>query len=246
MTKVKILILDDDPAIRRLLERGLAGYGYSVIVTSSGQEALEIAARQSPDLILLDINLETFPDGLEVCRQLREWSKTPIIMLTVRDEKQMRLAALNAGADDYVTKPFDMEELEARIRAVLRRSAYESANSSSGEIHIHDLTIDLINRRVRLSGEEVHLTPKEYDLLKLLASNPGKVLTFRMLLEEVWGQVDSTRPEHNVRVYINTLRKKLKDDLATTTRPRYIFNEPGVGYRFADLQPVGAAVGNGE
>ena len=123
MTEVKILVLDDEPAIRKLLERGLAGYGYSVITTSSDQEALDIAARQSPDLILLDINLGAHPDGLDVCRQLRAWSKTPIIMLTVRDEKQMKLAALNAGADDYVTKPFDMEELEARIRAVLRRSA---------------------------------------------------------------------------------------------------------------------------
>jgi two-component system KDP operon response regulator KdpE len=235
MTKVKILVLDDEPAIRKLLERGLASYGYNVTATGDGDEALDIAARESPDIILLDINLETHPDGLEVCRRLREWSKTPIIMLTVRDEKQMKLAALNAGADDYVTKPFDMDELEARIRAVLRRSAFEGANSSSGEIHIHDLTIDLVNRRVRLNGDEVHLTPKEYDLLKLLATNPGKVLTFRTLLEEVWGPFDSARPEHNVRVYINTLRKKLKDDPATTRRPRYIFNEPGVGYRFADL-----------
>jgi two-component system KDP operon response regulator KdpE len=128
-----------------------------------------------------------------------------------------------------------MEELEARIRAVLRRSAFEGANSSTGEIHIHELTINLVNRRVMLGGGEIRLTPKEYDLLILLASNPGKVLTFRMLLERVWGQFDSARPEHNVRVYINTLRKKLKDDPATIIRPRYIFNEPGVGYRFADL-----------
>lgn len=240
MAKVKILIVDDEPSIRKLVERGLTSYEYNVVTTSNGQDALTIAARQSPDIILLDINLETYPDGLEVCRQLREWSKTPIIMLTVRDEKQMKLAALNAGADDYVTKPFDMDELEARIRAVLRRSAYEGANSSSGEIHVHDLTIDLVNRRVALGSDEVHLTPKEYDLLKLLATNPGKVLTFHILLEEVWGKFDSDKPKHNVRVYINTLRKKLKDDLATTIRPRYIFNEPGVGYRFADLESVDA------
>ncbi len=234
MIKVKILVLDDEPAIRMLLDRGLTGYGYNVIVTSTGQEALDIAAQKAPNIILLDINLETDPDGLEVCRQLRAWTKTPIIMLTVRDDKQVKLAALNAGADDYMTKPFDMEELEARIRAVLRRSTYEDANSSSGAIHIHDLIIDLVNRRVYLRGDEVHLTPKEYGLLRLLASNPGKVLTFRMLLAGVWGQLDSTKPEHNVRVYINTLRKKLKDDPTTTNRPRFIFNEPGVGYRFTD------------
>lgn len=235
MVKIKILIVDDEPAIRKLLERGLTGYGYNVIVTHDGQEALTLAARQSPDLILLDINLESDPDGLEVCRQLREWSKTPIIMLTVRDEKSIRLTALNVGADDYMTKPFDMEELEARIRAVLRRSAYEGTHSASGEIHIHDLVIDLINRRVSLGGEALHLTPKEYDLLKLLATHPGKVLTFRALLEEVWGTFDSVKSEHNVRVYINMLRKKLKDDPTNTIRPHYVFNEPGIGYRFTDL-----------
>jgi two-component system KDP operon response regulator KdpE len=242
MAKVTVLVVDDEPAIRKLLERGLTSYGYKVITTSTGQEALDIAARQSPTIILLDINLESSPDGVEVCKQLREWSKTPIIMLTVRDEKQMKLAALNAGADDYVTKPFDMEELEARIRAVLRRSAYEGAKSSSGVIHVHDLTIDLVNRRVALGGEEVHLTPKEYDLLKLLATNPGKVLTIGMLLHEVWGPFDSAKPEHNLRVYINTLRKKIKDDPTTTIKPRFIFNEPGIGYRFADLESAVRAV----
>jgi two-component system KDP operon response regulator KdpE len=235
MTKEMVLVVDDEPAIRKLVDRGLASYGYTVIATSTGQEALDMAARQSPDIILLDINLETRPDGIDVCRQLRQWSKTPVIMLTVRDEKQMKLAALNAGADDYVTKPFDMEELEARIRAVLRRSAYEGAKSPSGEIHVHGLVIDLLNRRVSLNGDEIHLTPKEYDLLRLLATNPGRVITFGTLLDEVWGQSDSARPEHNVRVYINTLRKKLKDDPATSMKPRYIFNEPGIGYRFADL-----------
>ncbi len=235
MTGLKILALDDEAAIRKLLERGLAGYGYRVITAGSGREALNMAAQQLPQLILLDVNLESDPDGLEVCRQLREWSKTPIIMLSVRDEKRTKLAALDAGADDYLTKPFDMEELEARIRAVLRRSAYEDSHAPSSEIHIHNLTIDLVNRRVRLEGDEVHLTPKEYDLLRVLAANPGKVLTFRALLEAVWGPSGSAKPEHNVRVNINTLRKKLKDDPATTIRPRFIFNEPGVGYRFTDL-----------
>jgi two-component system KDP operon response regulator KdpE len=235
MTKIKVLVVDDEPAIRKLLERGLSGYGYEITTTDNGREAFDIAVRQTPEIILLDINLETRPDGLEVCRQLREWSKIPIIMLTVRDEKQMKLTALNAGADDYITKPFDMEELEARIRAVLRRSAYEGANSSTGEIHIHDLAIDLINRRVTLMDEEVHLTPREYALLKVLATNAGKVITFKTLLQEVWGHINSVNPEHNVRVYVNTLRKKLKDDPSTVIRPRFIFNEPGIGYRFAGL-----------
>jgi two-component system KDP operon response regulator KdpE len=235
MPKVTVLVADDEPAIRKLVDRGLTSYGYNVIVTSNGQEALDIAARKAPNIILLDISLETRPDGLEVCQQIREWSKTPIIMLTVRDEKKMKLAALNAGADDYVTKPFDMDELEARIRAVLRRSAYEGAKSSSGEIQVGDLRIDFVNRRVWLKGDEVHLTRKEYGLLKVLASNPGRVITFQRLLEELWGKIGRAKPEHNVRVFINTLRKKLKDDPGTTIRPRFIFNESGVGYRFADL-----------
>ena len=235
MIKVKILAVDDDPAIRKLLERGLTDYGYTVILTGSGQEALAIAARQSPDIILLDINLQTHPDGVEVCRRLREWSKIPIIMLTVRDDKEMKLEALNAGADDYVIKPFDMEELEARIRAVLRRAAYERSDSASGEIHVRGLVINLVNRRVTLNGDEIHLTPKEYELLRLLATHPGRVLTFSTLVDEIWNGGNHVKPQHNVRVYINTLRKKLKDDPMTTIKPRFIFNEPSIGYRFTDL-----------
>ncbi|MEO8608197.1 MAG: response regulator transcription factor [Chloroflexota bacterium] len=234
MTKIKVLVADDEPAIRKLLERGLSSYGYEVTAVSNGTDALSSAARHNPHMILLDVSLQSEPNGLEVCRQLREWNKIPIIMLTVRDEKPIRLAALNAGADDYITKPFDMDELEARIRAVLRRGAMEAAQSPGGEIRIHELVIDLVNRRVTLGGEAVHLTPKEYDLLRLLASHAGRVLTFRTLLESVWGHMDSPNPEHNVRVYINTIRKKLKDDPANTHKPRYIYNEPGIGYRFAD------------
>ena len=240
MQKFKVLIVDDEPAIRKLLQRGLVGYGYHVDAAAGGQEALTIAAQAAPDIIVLDFNLGAAPDGLDVCQQLREWSKTPIIMLTVRDEKQARLAALNAGADDYVTKPFDMDELEARIRAILRRGAINETEMPDGEIHIHDLRVDLINRRVTLHGEDVHLTPKEYELLKLLITHPGKVLTFGLLLDEVWGHFDSAMPEHNVRVHINTLRNKDHDDLATTHKPRFIFNEPGIGYRFADIELASA------
>jgi len=236
MRKTSILVTDDDPAIQKLLNTGLTGYGYNVIAVSNGQETLDIVARKPPDMIVLDIHLESQPDGLEICRQIRECSKLPIIMLTAHDEKQMKLNALNAGADDYITKPFDLEELEARIRAVLRRSVYENTPSSLGAICIHDLTIDLINRRVALGSDEVHLTRKEYDLLKLLVINPGKVLSYEILLQQVWGVLDNPQREHNVRVYINMLRKKLKDDSATVIKPRYIFNEPGIGYRFADLE----------
>lgn len=235
MVKVKILIIDDEPAIRRLLERSLTGYGYAVLAADNPADALLMAKQQSPDLILLDISLNEGYEGLELCQKLRQWSKTPVIIVSVHDEKQVRLAAFNAGADDYVTKPFDMDELEARIRAVLRRGAYEASKSPSGEIRIDDLRIDLVNRRVTLDGSDIHLTPREFALLKLLASHPGRVLTFGMLLKEVWGQFNSARSEHNVRVYINTLRKKLRDDPSTTLKPRFIFNEPGVGYRFADL-----------
>lgn len=235
LAKVKVLVIDDEGAIRKLLQRGLTSYGYDVTTTDNGQTGLDIAARQSPDILLLDVNLNSRPDGLEVCQDLRQWSTTPVIMLTVRDEKQIKLAALNAGADDYVTKPFDMDELEARIRAVMRRTAYRGSESTSGEIAFQDLVIDLIKRRVTLGSEEVHLTPKEYDLLKLLVTNPGRVLTFDTLLEKVWGEINGVRSDHNVRVYVNTLRKKLKDDPSSTHKPRFIFNEPGIGYRFADL-----------
>jgi two-component system KDP operon response regulator KdpE len=233
-TKTKVLVVDDELAIRKLVERGLSNYGYDVVTISNGTDALSIAARQNPHMILLDVSLQSQPDGLVVCRQVREWNKTPIIMLTVHDEKPIRLAALNAGADDYITKPFDMDELEARIRAVLRRSAMEATQAPGSEIRIHDLVIDLEYRRVTVGGEYVHLTPKEYELLRLLANHAGRVLTFRVLLEEVWGEIDSPNPEHSVRVCINSIRKKLRDDPANTRRPRYIYNEPGVGYRFAD------------
>ncbi len=235
MTKTRVLVVEDEAAIRKLLQRGLESYGYDVAVAENGQDGLHNVERNTPDIILLDINLGTRPDGLEVCQQIREWSKTPIIMLSVREEKQIKLAALNAGADDYITKPFDMEELEARMRAVLRRSAYEGANSASGEIHVHDLKIDLMRRRVLLKDEEIHLTPKEYDLLRILATNPGKVITFNVLLYKVWGHLSVASPNHHIRVYVNTLRKKLRDDPTSTTKPRFIFNEPGIGYRFADL-----------
>lgn len=233
--KTQVLVVDDEMAIRRLLEHGLSVYGYHVTAVSNGSEGLAATARLKPDIIILDVSLQSEPNGLDVCRQLRSMTSTPIIMLTVRDEKPIRLAAFNEGADDYITKPFDMDELDARISAVLRRSAIEETHSTSGEIHVHDLLIDLVKRQVMVGGLPIHLTPKEYELLRLLSTNAGRVITFGTILEKIWGEMDSPRPEHNVRVYINMLRKKLNDDPTNSQTPHYIYSEPGVGYRFTEL-----------
>jgi two-component system KDP operon response regulator KdpE len=236
MNKAHILVVDDESQIQKLLRIGLTGFGYSVTIAYDGKTALDEVMRRKPDIIILDINLGTSPDGLEVAKELREWTTVPIIMLTVNDHKLIRLAALNAGADDYITKPFDMEELEARIRAVLRRTASSSNNTIDGTIQIHDLTVDLVKKRVLLKGEDIHLTPTEYKLLCALATQPGKVLTFKTLIQTIRGKTPNPDPEHYIRVYINTLRKKLKDNTANTPRPLYIFSEPGIGYRFADTE----------
>ncbi len=230
---MKVLVVDDEPQIRRLLDAGLKGYGYQVITAANGQDALTAVAQQAPNIVILDIALGAPPDGLEVCRTLREWSKVPIIMLSVRGEEKTKVAALNAGADDYLTKPFGMEELKARIQAVLRRTSMEPTSTPSAEIRVGDLLIDLSNRRVLVEGEEVHLTPKEYDLLRLLATNPGKVMTHRTLLSKVWGS-EYGDMDHYVRVFINQIRKKLRENPARNIR--YILNEPGVGYRFVDTE----------
>lgn len=228
---MKILIVDDEPQIRKLLRTGLTGYGYTVITAANGQEALVAAAQQSPDMIILDISLGSHPDGLKVCRSLREWSKSPIIMLSVRSDEKTKVAALDAGADDYLTKPFGMEELRARIQAILRRIAIEPATTPSAELTVGDLHMDFANRRVMVEGEEVHLTPKEYDLLRLLATHPGKVMTHHTLLNQVWGP-EYGEMAHYVRVFINQLRKKLRENPARNIR--YILSEPGIGYRFID------------
>jgi len=230
---MKILVVDDEPQIRRLLKTGLTGYGFQVITAANGQEALTFAAQQAPDVIILDIALGAPPDGLEVCRQLREWSKSPIIMLSVRSDEKTKVATLDAGADDYLVKPFGMEEMRARIQAILRRSTVEPASTPAAEIRAGELLIDLANRRVMVEGEEVHLTPTEYELLRLLATHPGKVMTHRMLLSEVWGP-EYDQMDHYVRVFVNQIRKKLRENPARNVR--YIINEPGVGYRFVDTE----------
>lgn len=229
--KLKILVVDDEPQIRKQLKIGLEGYGYEVCTASNGDEALVVTAQQQPDMLILDISLGSEPNGIELCRQLREWSKVPIIMLSVHGEEKMKVEALHIGADDYLTKPFGMEELEARIGAVLRRIATEPGTNPQAEIQVGELYINLAQRVVMVEGEEIHLTPTEYALLRLLATNPGKVLTHRAILQKVWGP-DYAEMNHYVRVFVNQIRKKLKENPARDVR--YILNEPGVGYRFVD------------
>lgn len=228
---LKILVVDDEPQICKQLKIGLSGYGYDVLTVATGQDALTVTAQQQPDMMILDISLGTEPDGIEVCQRLREWSKTPVIMLSVHDEEKTKVMALNAGADDYLTKPFGMEELNARIQAVRRRVVVEPATNARGEIRAGDLYINLVNRTVEVAGESIHLTPKEYDLLALLASHPGKVLTHRAILTRVWGE-DYSELDHYVRVFVNQIRKKLRENPSRNVR--YILNEPGVGYRFVN------------
>ncbi|MCU0497649.1 MAG: response regulator transcription factor [Anaerolineae bacterium] len=233
---LKILVVDDEPQIRKQLSIGLSGYGYTVNTADHGQAALIAIAQHPPDLVILDISLGTPPDGIEVCHRLREWSKIPVIMLSVHNEEKIKVKALNAGADDYLTKPFGMEELHARIQAVLRRITSEQPSvSPKSEIRVGALSIDMINRLVRVDDQEVHLTPKEYELLRLLATHPGKVLTHRVILNAVWG-TEYGEMDHYVRVFVNQLRKKLREN--PTRNIRYILNEPGIGYRFVGDDPT--------
>jgi two-component system, OmpR family, KDP operon response regulator KdpE len=226
MSGARILIVDDEVPIRRLLQTGLGGYGYEVETAADGLEAVEKAVAWRPDVIVLDLGLPKL-GGLDVCRAIRGWSAVPIIVLSVRDSDQDKITALDMGADDYLTKPFSLGELLARIRVALRHVAH-SAGADDPVLTFDDLRLDLARRQVYLGDQEVHLTPTEYDLLKLLATHAGKVLTHTQLLREVWG-VASERDTQTLRVFVGQLRRKLNDDPA---RPRFILTEPGVGYRF--------------
>ena len=226
-----ILVVDDEPQIRKLLITGLGGYGHEVIAAANAAEALTLAAQRRPDAVVLDVNLGQGPDGLEVCRRLREWSAVPIIMLSVRGDEAIKVKALDAGADDYLSKPFGMEELRARIGAVVRRAVVEPGAALDSTLRFGALTIDLANRRVTVEGEEVHFTPQEYDILRLLATHPGKIITHRAILSAVWGP-EYAEMTHYVRIYVNQIRKKLRENPAANVR--YILNEPGIGYRFVD------------
>ena len=220
----RVLVVDDEMAIRRFLRASLSAHGYSFGEAASGEEALQVVPAFRPDVIVLDLGLPGV-DGAEVTRCLREWTETPIIVLSVRDSELEKVAALDAGADDYITKPFGPGELLARIRAALRRASRldDSPAFTTGE-----LSVDLARREVRMSGAEVQLTATEYELLKTLVRNAGKVLTHRQLVREVWGGAHYEDALHLLRVNVSNLRRKLCPEPA---RPRYIVTEPGVGYR---------------
>ena len=224
MNAAKILVVDDEPQIRRVLRSTLSARGYVITEAKTGEEALEWMRKEPPDLILLDMNMPGI-GGIEACREIRRGSDAPIIMLTVRNAERDKVAALDAGADDYVVKPFGIEELLARIRAALRR--YSPADALPSFVS-KDLAIDFDTRQATVRDRDVHLTPKEYDVLKHLVANQGKPLTHRRLLQSVWGP-DYGEETENLRVVINQLRKKIETDPA---RPKYIVTEPWVGYRF--------------
>jgi two-component system KDP operon response regulator KdpE len=226
--KQRILIVDDEPQITRVLRRSLTTHGYDVRVASDGLVALQTFGDWPPDLVVTDLSMPN-TDGLQLCRNLRAISQLPIIVLSVRGEERTKVQALDAGADDYVTKPFGMDELLARIRAALRRAQTEKAfDVVSPVLEVGDFRLDLENRSVSVKGSEVHLTPKEYDLMVYLISHPGKVLTHRTLLTAIWGGESVEQTEY-LRVFIGQLRKKIEPETAT---PRYILTEPWIGYRF--------------
>ena len=220
---LRVLVIDDEPQIRKLLKVSLAAHGYDVYEATSGADAVIQAVNIKPDLIILDLGLPDM-DGKEVVRRLREWSDIPILILTVRDQEKEKIDALDAGADDYITKPFSMGELLARMRVSVRRSAHVGEDPV---IQCGDLSIDLAQRRVMVDAQEIKLTPTEYDIIKILAQNAGKVLTHRQLLKAVWGDTYSD-DTHYIRVYIGQLRRKIEPN---PTQPRYIVTESGVGYR---------------
>jgi len=221
-----VLVIEDEPQTRRFLRPVLKNRGFRVTEASTGNMGLQEAAARRPEIILLDLGLPDI-DGVDVTRKLREWSFVPIIVLSVRDQEDEKIEALDAGADDYLTKPFGAGELLARMRVALRHVLRAGDSPASPVVSSGDLRIDLANRNVTVAGEEVHLTPTEYELLAVLLRSPGKVISHRTLLKEVWGSAYADHVEY-LRVYMAQLRRKLEPNQA---RPRYIVTEPGVGYR---------------
>jgi two-component system KDP operon response regulator KdpE len=226
--RLTVLVVEDEPQIRRLLRTSLTGQGYRILEAGTGREGLAMAASHGPDLIILDLGLPDM-DGLEVIHEVRRWGSMPIIVLTARGKERDKVKALDAGADDYVTKPFGMEELTARMRVMWRHAAARGLGDPPA-VTIGALTIDLARRVVLLDGTRVQLTPHEYSILAALTRARGKVVTHGQLLRDVWGP-EFTDQTHYVRIYLQRLRNKLE---AIPARPRYLISEPGVGYRLID------------
>ncbi len=220
----KVLIVDDEPQITRVLRTALSTQGYSLRVAANGVEGMEAVHEWRPDLVITDLAMPQM-DGVELCRSIRAVSEVPILVLSVRNQDRMKIEALDAGADDYVTKPFSIQELQARVRAQLRRR-FASAPEAQQVIALGDFVIDIPQHRVMVRGQDVHLTPKQFDLLVVLAQHAGQVLTHRALLHAVWSS-NADQPEY-LRVNIGQLRKKIE----TSDEPQYIITEPWIGYRF--------------
>lgn len=223
---MKVLVIDDEPQIRRALRAGLEHNGYEVLMAANGEEGLDLAALKVPDLLILDLALPG-TDGYSVLQQFREWSKVPVIVLTVREGEEDKIRALDLGADDYLIKPFGLGELLARMRAVLRRANSEEKEAESTFCY-QGLFVDMVKRLVSIDEAEVHLTPKEYDLLKYMILQPNRVLTHRQLLSKVWGP-EYSEDHHTLRVHIANLRNKIETH---PERPRLIHTEMRIGYRF--------------
>ncbi|WP_020565213.1 response regulator [Methylosarcina fibrata] len=221
-----LVIIEDDPPIRRFLRTSLSAYGFTVHEAENGRQGIVEAGVRKPDLVILDLGLPDM-DGVDVIKAIREWSMMPIIVLSARDAEQQKIAALDAGADDYLTKPFGLGELLARLRVAMRHSA-RNPESSQAEVFVSgQLKVDLLKRQVHLSDQEVHLTPIQYRLLSVLVKNAGKVLTHQYILKEVWGP-SYAENSHYLRIYMSQLRQKLEADPA---QPQYLLTESGVGYR---------------
>ena len=223
-----VLVIEDSSGIGRALRAALSARGYRVDVATTGQLGLDAAATSDPAAVILDLGLPDM-DGVEVCRRIRGWSDVPIIVLTADDTERRKVAALDGGADDYVTKPFSTPELLARLRVALRRRRAEAGTPADGVLVVGDVSVDIPHHRVAVAGQAVELTPKEFDFLALLARHPGRVLTHRTILQEVWGPEYGSETQY-LRVYASQIRKKLGDDPAS---PRLV-TEPGVGYRLID------------
>ncbi|UJR82905.1 response regulator [Sandaracinus amylolyticus] len=230
--RTRVLVVEDEPSMRRFLRATLTSHGYEALEAETAAAGMRMATQHNPEIILLDLGLPD-RDGLDLTRELREWSRAPIIVLSARGREDDKVEALDAGADDYLTKPFGTNELLARLRVAERHAARSAADPSGTTLRVGPLKIDLPRHEVRVRGELVRLTPIEYRLLVVLAKNPGRVLTHRQILVEVWGPNAASQTNY-LRVFMSHLRRKLENEPAN---PKLLLNEPGVGYRMADLDP---------